>query len=171
VNGRELCWQTMASIVARTIAVILLTSAGAALHGSVVVFAGSDDGAEEALRTFMDARVSRQNMVVLGLLADDFVEDRPGDVYRASSPCWYRWEQLDFEPVSPVSALARVRVYEHWYQGDIVAGPPQSWEQTVGLEYTAVGWRVGMLGPRENRRVEVDEPHGLHVSACNVGRA
>jgi hypothetical protein len=159
--------------VARIVVILLvLMSARAALLDTAVASTGSDDGAEEALRVFMDARISRQHMVILGLLADDFVETgERSTLFRASSPCWYRWEQLDVELVSPVSVLARVRVYEHWYQGDIVDGPPQSWGQTVGLEYTAVGWRVNLLGPAENKRVEADEPRGLHGSACNVGRA
>src|SRR5947209_6955469 len=115
-----------ANAVARAIVVLLLlTGATAALHGTSVAFTRSDGGPEEALRAFMDARITRQHMVVLGLLAGDFVEtgDHPYGVFQVSNPCWCRWEELDVEPVSPVSVLARVRVYEHWWMGDVVNGP------------------------------------------------
>ncbi|MGH2352212.1 MAG: hypothetical protein ACRDJN_11435, partial [Chloroflexota bacterium] len=68
------------------------------------------------------------------------------------------------------TVAARVRIYQHFWPGDVGGGPPTSVTQDVGLVQTAEGWRVGRLGSRQNERLEPDEPHGPTTSACNVGR-
>lgn len=65
---------------------------------------------------------------------------------------------------------ASVRIYQHEWPGDHVAGPPSSWLQDIRLVWASVGWQIDNLGPMHDSRSEPDEPHEPHTSACTVGR-
>ena len=62
-----------------------------------------------------------------------------------------------------------MRIYTHWWGGDVMAGPPRSWEQQIGLVRMAGDWRVNRLGAAIGEREEPNEVHGPRVSACNAG--
>jgi hypothetical protein len=129
----------------------------------------------EILDRLMQARIDGQDRLVLDLLTDDLAArlyNRSDDVwlYQASNPCWYRYLVVQFEQTTPTQAHGRVRVYMHDWAGDVAGGPPQSWEQTIGLVERDVGWRVDQMEPFENRRAEPSEPHGPTLSACTAWR-
>jgi hypothetical protein len=123
----------------------------------------------------MLARIWRDYEGVRGLLTDALRQSLETDVrvgqrlFQVSNPCWYRYELLTFDQPTPNNARARVRVYQHWWMGD-KPDPPWSLEQEIDLVATAAGWRVDQLGPMENRREELNEPHGPTTSACNVAK-
>lgn len=130
-------------------------------------------GPRETLDQFMQARVNRQDQLILDLLTYELAArtyDGSSDLnlYQVSNPCWYRYLVLQFEQTAATLARARVRVYEHQWGGDIMGTLPQSWEQTIGLVETSFGWRVDQMGPPENRRAEPSEPHGPTLSECNA---
>jgi hypothetical protein len=123
----------------------------------------------------MQARLDRQDEVVLGLLTDALrstisTGSTSVPVFQVSNPCWYRYEVLEFDRPTSTTALARVRIYEHFWAGDSAGGPPSSWEQELELIQTAAGWRIDRLGPLQKRRIELKEPHGPNTSACKVAR-
>ncbi len=133
----------------------------------------SATAAREALDRFMQARIGRQDRLVLDALTDDLrarTENWPNDVwlYQVSNPCWYRYTVVQFEQTITARAQARVRVYQHDWAGDAAGGLPESWEQVIGLGETRDGWRVDEMTPAENQRQEPSEPHGPTLSACNV---
>ncbi len=93
------------------------------------------------------------------------------DLFQVSDPCWYRYEVLSFRQPIAATAEVRVRVYQHFWGGDIVAGPPRSWEQELSLVEMPTGWRVDRVSEPRNNREEDNEPHGLTASACSKGTA
>jgi hypothetical protein len=136
--------------------------------------------AAEALARFMDARIDRKQLVVLGMLADGFQTSPPGnraELTQVSNPCWHRYEVISLirwtaraagQP-APGSVDALVRVYAHTWSGDNGGLLPFSFAQSVRLVETPGGWRVNRLQLAEYRD-EPGEPHGPTTSACNVGR-
>lgn len=129
---------------------------------------------EDALKGFMLARLQRQDQVVLGWLTEKLRrtvatgQARNIPVMQVSNPCWYRYELEVLDLPTPTSALARVRVYQHFWGGDAAGGPPRSWEQEVHLVKTGTAWRVDQLGAAENELEERGEPvYGQSQSACN----
>lgn len=135
------------------------------------------------LDRFMDARLHRQELLADALLTDRLRDElrtatpTAGGValFRAltqvSNPCWYRYEVLAFVEPTPDAADAEVRVYQHFWQGDIAGGLPTSWEQAITLQRTPGGWRVAAVSDQQDRRLEPGEPHGPHTSACTAPRA
>ena len=128
-------------------------------------------GPRNVLERFMEARIERRDDVARGLMAPWLRASIDRGLVKAptvqvSNPCWYRYEVASFTRWSRTTAGARVRVYEHWWPGDVAGGPPRSWEQQVGLVEMPAGWEVDELGPRRNEREEPGEPHGRNRSAC-----
>ncbi len=127
----------------------------------------------------MEARIRRQDLAVLGLLSDGLSQDLRTNqqeaarlsLFQVSNPCWYRYETLSFEQQTPTETTSQVRVYQHFWGGDVMGGPPRSWEQEVVLVETPAGWRVDQLSEPRNEREEPNEPHERTLSACNVPRA
>lgn len=136
-------------------------------------------GPRETLDRFMSARVRRQDVVVRGLLSDGLREALETgqektsrvELLQVSNPCWYRYEIQRFNQPATTTAEAQVRIYQHGWGGDIMAGPPRSWEQDLSLVQTPAGWRVDQVSEPRNNREEDSEPHGLTASACNKGVA
>jgi hypothetical protein len=129
-------------------------------------------GPDQVLERFMDARIARRDDVVLELMAPwlrNSLKRGFPDVptFQVSNPCWYRYAILSFTRSGQTTAWGRVRVYEHWWPGDVAGGPPRSWEQEVGLVETTTGWRVDELTARLTEREEPQEPHGRNRSACS----
>lgn len=159
----EGCWEIVASLDGEELRFVLRVVQGSTEPG-------------DALDRFMQARLARDDQQMLALLTSDLREKlRSGAVAvplgQVSNPCWYRYELLSLDQPAPDSAQARVRVYEHFWPGDVAGGIPQSWEQTVhlaGLPFP--GWLVDELGAEEGRRPEPNEPHGPTLSACRVAR-
>lgn len=134
---------------------------------------GSLSDARAVLTRFMDARMDRQDAVWLGLLTDrarTAPPDTLGPTGQISNPCWYRYEVLAFVPQAPGSVAATARIYQHFWPGDVIDGPPASWLQDARLVWTNAGWRIDDLGPMQDYRSEPNEPHGAHTSACYAGR-
>lgn len=139
----------------------------------------SDIGPREILDQFMSARIRRQGVTVSTLLSDGLRRELETgnasatriDLFQASNPCWYRYEILSFTQPTSSTVTAHVRVYEHFWGGDVAGGPPRSWEQEVSMQKTPTGWRVDQVGEPRNNREELGEPHGLTASACRGGAA
>jgi hypothetical protein len=96
-----------------------------------------------------------------------------GDVptYEVSNPCWYRYAFLAPRQVSDSEVVEDVRIYQHYWPGDVGGGPPQSFQQEVRLRRTTEGrWLVDGLGPAIDTRAEPAEPHGPHTSACALAQ-
>ncbi len=132
--------------------------------------------ARAALDRFMQARLQREDAVVLDLLVDNVrvlggQEQARRQLTQVSNPCWYRYDVLAFGQPTPTSATALVRVYTHFWGGDVMGGVPRSWQQELGLSSTAIGWRVERLEAPQDERQEPNEPHGRTTSACSVPRA
>lgn len=129
--------------------------------------------AGSVLVDFMTARINRDNTTMESLMTDQLrasLGQLQVPTYQLSNPCWYRYELL---PPSSQSARAieeKVRIFEHWWPGDVGGGPPQSFVQTVGLTNTDGAWRVDQLGPAEDVREELNEPHGPTKSACGLSQ-
>lgn len=135
------------------------------------------------LDRFMQARLRRNELLIDAMLSDRLrilLRTRPpaaGSVgqftalYQVSNPCWYRYELLSLAQPAADEADARVRVYQHFWQGDIAGGPPTSWQQAIVLRRIAGGWQVDVVGPQADAVPELSEPHGLHTSACSIPRA
>jgi hypothetical protein len=141
-------------------------------HAAEVRAAGE---AGSVLIRFMAARVNRDNNTFVGLMTPELrraVEGGRLDVptWQVSNPCWYRYALLPPVEVTPETVTEPVRVYEHWWPGDVGGSPPQSFEQTVRLRAIDGRWLVDELGPATDERLEPGEPHGPHISACNLAR-
>ncbi len=131
--------------------------------------------ARAALDRFMQARLQREDAVVLDLLVDNLralggQEKARRQVTQASNACWYRYDVLVFGQPTLTSATSLVRVYTHSWGGDVMGGVPRSWQQEIGLSSTAIGWRVERLEAPQDERQEPNEPHGRTTSACTVPR-
>ncbi len=129
----------------------------------------------DTLAQFMDARISRQDRVWLDLLTQDLLAAvTTGAVAvptgQISNPCWYRYEVLAFAQPTPDTVAALVRIFEHFWPGDVGGGLPSSFAQEVGLLRATGEWKVSHLGPAQDERAEPSEPHGPTTSACYVGR-
>lgn len=124
----------------------------------------------------MESRLQRQDTAVLGLLSDSLrqaletgrVEASRTNLLQVSNPCWYRYETLRLEQATRGIATVWVRVYQHFWGGDLMGGLPNSWEQQITLVETPSGWQVDRLSEPQNKREEPDEPHGAALSACNA---
>jgi hypothetical protein len=129
--------------------------------------------AHVALGAFMQARIQRQDEVVLSMLTDDYRmsgEVAP-NLLQGSNPCWYRYEVLAMPQVEPGSSEARVRLYSHNWGGDLLGGLPESWVENIDLLDTGGGWKIDRVGPPEDKVEEPAEPHGPTVSACTTARS
>jgi hypothetical protein len=131
--------------------------------------------ARDTLAQFMDARISRDDRLWQDLMTQDLLAaTRSGSVTaptgQISNPCWYRYEVLAFTQPAPDTVAARVRIYEHFWPGDVGGSLPSSFAQEVGLARATDGWKVSQLGPAQDERVEPNEPHGPTTSACYAGR-
>jgi hypothetical protein len=150
----------------RRIYTLPLASAATRTHAPAVA------DAQAVLRRFMQARIDRDDDTVVGLMSSELRRavlagkvDAP--TFQLSNPCWYRYDLLQLEHVDDRTVSERVRVYEHYWPGDVGGGPPGSWEQSVGLVNAGGSWHVDRLGPEQDTRREPTEPHGPHKSACN----
>jgi hypothetical protein len=136
-------------------------------------------GPKEALQQFMEARIQRDELAAQSFLSYGLSQDlrvNPQEagrlsIFQVSNPCWYRFETLSFWQQTPTEATARVRVYQHFWGGDVMGGLPRSWEQEVILVEERDSWKVDRLSEPRNEREEPNEPHGRTLSACNVLRA
>jgi hypothetical protein len=128
------------------------------------------DEARSVLTRFMDALVARDAAAASALATEGLRAQAAGVLAGVSNPCSYRYEVLAFAPTAQDTVAARVRIYQHFWPGDVGGGPPASVQRDVGLTQTAAGWRVSRLGPEQNARAEPSEPHGPTTSACNAGR-
>ncbi len=134
--------------------------------------ASTPNDARAALDHFMLARLQRRDQEVLAALTDGLragVDVSAPRLMQPSNPCWYRYEILALGEPTPSSATARVRVYTHWWGGDVMAGPPGSWEQDLGLVLDVSRWWVSQVSPPSADQEEPGEPHGPTLSACNAG--
>jgi hypothetical protein len=135
--------------------------------------------AAAALARFMDARIERKDVEVLGMLSENLRPPggrRPPELTQVSNPCWYRYDVISLvrwtaaapgQP-PPGSVDALVRVYTAFEQA-VGVPPPLSFAQLVRLVQTPAGWRVGRLQLTEYRD-EPGEPHDPTASACRTGR-
>lgn len=150
----------------------VLISFHLATSASGGVVPSEDVTVRAALQSFMEARINRDEKVVLDRLTDQLrsqvMQGLPSSVplFQASNPCWYRYQIIDLSQPSPTKADARVRVYEHQWPGDNAGSLPASWEQEIILVDTATGWRVDQLSSSSNGHEEPGEPHGPTLSAC-----
>jgi hypothetical protein len=131
--------------------------------------------AGSVLIRFMNARIQRDNNAFESLLTSDLrkrVDEGALSVptWQVSNPCWYRFEVLEPTRVTRSSITEHVRIYEHWWPGDVGGGPPKSFEQRVRLEKVDGDWLVGALGPATKTRAETGEPHGRTLSACALAQ-
>ncbi len=126
--------------------------------------------ARTALDRFMQARLERQNELVLSLLAAEYRQaDNVGpNMLQTSNPCWYRYEVLRSTQTTSSSAEARVRLYSHNWGGDLLGGLPQSWEEEIGLVDASREWKVDSVSLPVNKVEEPTEPHGPTLSACTL---
>src|SRR5437899_354575 len=82
-------------------------------HGASVAEAQADEQALAAAQTtldeFMEARVRRQFMTARSYLSDEFDHstDSRSQLDQLSNPCWYRYESLVLDLVSPAAAQGR----------------------------------------------------------------
>jgi hypothetical protein len=155
-------------VVRATLALIL--AAGWLRAAPPAMAQGALDGARSVLTRIMDAVIARDADAARALATEELRAQSPGAFVGVSNPCTYRYEVLAFTPTAPGIVAARVRIYQHFWPGDVGGGPPSSFQQDVGLIQTAAGWRVSRLGPQQNARQEPNESHGPTTSACNVGR-
>ena len=153
-------------VVRATLALIL--AAGWLRAAPPAMAQGALDGARSVLTRFMDAVIARDADAARALATEELRAQSPGAFVGVSNPCTYRYEVLAFTPTAPGIVAARVRIYQHFWPGDVGGGPPSSFQQDVGLIQTAAGWRVSRLGPQQNARQEPNESHGPTTSACNV---
>jgi hypothetical protein len=128
------------------------------------------DAVRATLTRFLDAIVARDAEAARALATDELRAQSPGALVGVSNPCAYRYAVVALTPARPDAMAARVRIYQHYWPGDVGGGLPTSFEQDVGVVQTAAGWRVGRLGPEQNTRAEPGEPHGPTTSACTAGR-
>jgi hypothetical protein len=131
--------------------------------------------AGSVLIRFMAARINRDNETFVDLMTQTLrraVESSSLDVptWQVSNPCWYRYELLPPREASDSTVIEDVRIYEHWWPGDVAGGPPQSFQQEVRLRKIEGRWLVDGLGPAVETRPEPDEPHGPHTSACALAQ-
>jgi hypothetical protein len=132
--------------------------------------AGATGDARTVLSRFLDARLARNGPAALALVTDELRARSPNAFVGFSNPCFYRYAVEGFAPGGPGVAGARVRLYTHFWPGDLAGGPPNSAGEEIRLVRTATGWRVDDARLATSWREEPDEPHGPTTSACNVGR-
>lgn len=152
-----------------------------AAPGAGASVAGDPTAATEPvdfLGRFMEARRLRQESWVHGSLADPLataVATTPTAAAEVrllpeSNPCWNAWELVRFEQSTPITARARVRVFEYARSDDTGGGQVQSWDQELALRRLGGAddgpWRVAELGPPENGREYPNAPREPATAAC-----
>ena len=162
-------------------AIVALDGSGRVIHSLPLGTggAGAETRAEgeagSVLVRFMAARINRDDETFVALMTPDLrhaVEAAELDVptWQVSNPCWYRYEILPPEATTGATVTERVRIFEHWWPGDVGGSPPKSFEQQVRLRKVGDEWLVDALGPAVDERVEEHEPHGPNTSACNLAQ-
>lgn len=134
--------------------------------------------AAQALGHFLDAMLARNGPATLTWVTDALRARAPDGFTGVSNPCDYRyavlalveWTTATPGQPPPGTPQATVEIYSHFWPGDQAGGLPRSNLQQLTLEDTPNGWRVSDLSPILRSREEPGEPHGPHLSACNVGR-
>lgn len=92
--------------------------------------------ARAILTRFMDARIGRRDAVRLSLMTERLRGAPPasvGSTGQISNPCWYRYAVVAYDARSAGISTATVRIYQQFWPGDVIAGPPDSWLQVVRL--------------------------------------